>query len=129
MKILVDTNRYRDFCEGEPTSVDVFRRAHEIHVPLIVVGELRAGFAVGTRSQTNEETLSRFLHRSRVRVAALNLDTTRHYAQLFRQLRSQGTPIPTNDIWIAALAVQHGLMLFSRDDHFEHLPQLPKVND
>lgn len=128
MKILVDTNRYRDFCEGEPTSVDVFRRAYEIHVPLIVVGELRAGFAVGTRSHANEETLNRFLHRGRVRVAALDLDTTRHYAQLFRQLRSQGTPIPTKDIWIAALAVQHELMLFSRDDHFKLLPQLPQVN-
>lgn len=127
MKILIDTNRYRDFCEGDPVAVEVFRRAHEIHIPLIVVAELRAGFAVGTRSQKNEETLSSFLHRERVRVATLNLDTTRHYAQLFRQLRSQGTPIPTNDIWIAALAVQHDLLLFSRDEHFSHLPQLPQV--
>lgn len=128
MRILIDTNRYRDFCEAEPVAVDVFRRAREIHIPLIVVAELRAGFAVGTRSQPNEETLSRFLHRSRVRVAAMNLDTTWHYAHLFRQLRMQGTPIPTNDIWIAALAVQHELALFSRDEHFTHLPQLARID-
>ena len=128
MRILIDTKRYRDFCEGDPVAVDLFRRAQEIHIPAIVVAELRAGFAVGTRSQTNEETLNRFLHRSRVRVAAPDLATTRHYAQLFRQLRAQGTPIPTNDIWIAALAMQHDLMLASRDEHFRHLPQLPRID-
>ncbi len=128
MRILIDTNRYRDFCEGDPVAVDVFRQAYEIHVPLIVVAELRAGFVVGTRSRPNEETLHRFLHRSRVHVALPDLDTTHHYAQLFRQLRSQGTPIPTNDIWIAALALQNELVLFTRDEHFDHVPQLPRMH-
>lgn len=127
MRVLIDTNRYRDFCEGDPIAVEVFRSAYEIHIPLIVVAELRAGFAVGTRSRKNEETLRRFLHRGRVVVTVPDLDTTHHYAQLFRQLRSQGTPIPTNDIWIAALAIQNELVLFTRDEHFEHLPQLPRI--
>lgn len=54
-------------------------------------------------------------------------ETTHHYADLYLQLRHQGTPIPDNDLWIAALVVQHGLTLYSRDKHFHHLPQLPRL--
>ncbi len=126
MRVLVDSNRYRDFCEGIPKVVDIFRRAEEIHIPFIVVGELRAGFACGTKSLENERTLARFLHRPRINLLLANEDTTRHYANLFRQLRAQGTPIPTNDLWIAALAVQHDLILLSRDEHFRHLPQIDR---
>ena len=54
-------------------------------------------------------------------------DTIRHYAQLFVQLRRPGTPIPVNDLWIAALVLEHGFDLYSRDGHFDHLPQLPRV--
>ncbi len=126
MRVLVDSNRYQDFCEGIPAVVDVFRRAIEIHIPFVVVGELRAGFACGTKSLENERTLTRFLHRARVNLLLATEDTTRHYANIFRQLRTQGTPIPTNDLWIAALAVEHGLVLLSRDDHFVHLPQIER---
>lgn len=126
MRVLVDTNRYQDFCEGVPDVVAVFRRAIEIHIPFVVVGELRAGFACGTKSLENERTLTQFLHRSRVNLLLPTEDTTRHYANLFRQLRSQRTPIPTNDLWIAALAVEHGLILLSRDTHFRHLPQIER---
>lgn len=126
MRVLVDTNRYQDFCQGVPAVVDLFRRAEEIHIPFIVVGELRAGFACGTKSLENEKILTRFLHRARVHLLLATEDTTRHYANLFRQLRTQGTPIPTNDLWIAALAVENGLILLSRDSHFNHLPQIER---
>ncbi len=126
MRVLVDSNRYRDFCEGVPSVVEIFRRANEIHIPFVVVGELRAGFACGTKSLANERTLTQFLDRSRVNLLLATEDTTRHYASLFRQLRAQGTPIPTNDLWIAALAVEHGLILLSRDEHFCHLPQIER---
>lgn len=126
MRVLVDSNRYRDFCEGVLEVVAVFRRAIEIHIPFVVVAELRAGFACGTKSLDNERTLTQFLHRPRVNLLLPTEDTTRHYANLFRQLRSQGTPIPTNDLWIAALAIEHGLILLSRDAHFRHLPQIER---
>jgi tRNA(fMet)-specific endonuclease VapC len=126
MKILLDSNRYRDFCEGIPEVVDIFRRVIEIHIPFVVVAELRAGFACGTKSLENERILTRFLHRPRVNLLLATDDTTRHYANLFRQLRAQGTPIPTNDLWIAALAVEHDLILLSRDEHFCHLPQIER---
>lgn len=126
MRVLVDRNRYRDFCEGVTTVVDIFQRANEIYIPFVVVGELRAGFACGTKSLKNERTLTQLLHRNRVNLLLATEDTTRHYANLFRQLRAQGTPIPTNDLWIAALAVEHSLILLSRDEHFNHLPQIER---
>lgn len=127
MKILIDSNRYRDFCEGRPDAVAVIQQADEIGLPAIVLGELRAGFACGTRGLANEAQLNRFLNSPRVRILPVDEDTTHHYASLFRQLRQQGTPMPTNDLWIAALAVQHGFTIFSRDAHFRLLPQLPLV--
>ncbi len=125
MKILIDSNRYRDFCEGRPDAVGVIQQADEIGFPIIVLGELRAGFACGTRGLANEAVLTRFLNSPRVRLLPVDEDTTHHYAYLFRQLRQQGTPMPTNDLWIAALALQHGLAVFTRDAHFQLLPQLP----
>ena len=71
--------------------------------------------------------MQRFLNSERVEVLFSDEDTNHHYARLFRQLRTQGTPIPTNDLWIAALVQQHDLLLAARDRHFDHLPQLPRV--
>ena len=110
-----------------PEAVHVIRQAADIMIPFIVLGELRAGFACGTRSYTNEQMLTRFLNSPRVKQLFADEDTTHQYARLFRQLRQQGTPIPTNDLWIAALALQHELLLFTRDTHFNHLPQLPVI--
>lgn len=127
MRIVIDTNRYRDFCDNIPEALGIFQRAERIGVPFVVLAELRAGFMAGSRSRENEKVLSSFLNRHRVFVLFADEQTTFHYARLFFQLRSQGTMIPVHDIWIAALAVQHNLLLFSRDSHFEHLPQIPKL--
>lgn len=127
MKIAIDTNRYRDFCEGRTDAVERFRRADRIVLPFPVLAELRAGFACGTLARRNEAVLSLFLNRPRVVCQFADEQTTFHYARLFRQLREQGTPIPANDIWIAALVEQHQLVLYSRDRHFEHLPQLARL--
>ena len=69
----------------------------------------------------------RFLDSQRVQVLFADEQTTHHYGDIYAQLKRQGTPIPTNDIWIAALVVQHDLVLFARDAHFDSLPQLPRV--
>jgi tRNA(fMet)-specific endonuclease VapC len=127
MRVAVDTNRYVDFCRGVPEAVEGFRSAARLCVPFVVVAELRGGFLCGTRSRENESRLVRFLNSARVEVLHTDEDTTHHYATLFAQLRAQGTPIPTNDIWIAALAVQHDLCLFARDRHFDNLPQIPRL--
>lgn len=127
MNIAIDTNRYRDFCEGVDVAVNLFQTANRIFVPFPVLAELRAGFSCGTLSRRNEQVLNLFLSRSRVSVVFADEQTTFHYARLFFQLRQQGTPIPTNDLWIAALVQQHNLLLFSRDKHFNALPQLPRA--
>lgn len=127
VRVLIDTNRYTDFARGEPEAVRTLQRADHILLPFAVVAELRAGFLCGTRAQRNEANLTRFLGSPRVSVLYADDETTHHYARLFRQLRAQGTPIPTNDLWTAALAVQHGLHLFARDQHFDHLPQIPRL--
>ena len=96
-------------------------------MPFVVPGELRAGFAHGRRTAENERLLRRFLMKDCVRVLYADDHTTHHYAAVYRQLRKQGTPIPTNDMWLAALVVQHNLVLHARDRHFDHLPQLALV--
>jgi tRNA(fMet)-specific endonuclease VapC len=93
----------------------------------VVLGELRAGFAQGRRQVENERTLRRFLLADGVSVLFADDQTTHHYASVFRQLRRQGTPVPTNDMWLAALVLQHNIALHARDKHFDHLPQLVRV--
>lgn len=119
---------------GMWTSVATFRRscknlqrAQLIYMPFVTLAELRAGFQCGQASHHNERVLARFLNSPRVRILFANDQTTHHYARLFRQLRDQGTPIPTNDLWIAALVVQHDLLLYTRDQHFDVLPQIPRL--
>ena len=126
MRIAIDTDRYVDFARGLADAVNRLRTAEQILVPLIVVRKLRTGFLAGSRAPENEAGLARFLNSPRVDVLLADEDTTHHYARLFHHLRRQGTPIPTNDIWIAALVVQHQLYLFARDAHFDHLPQIPR---
>ena len=124
MTVALDTNAYSDFMRGVPERVRVVRTAERIFVPLIVLGELRAGFAAGSREQENLETLRKFLASPRVAVLSPDETTTEHYARIFVQLRKKGAGIPTNDLWIAALARQHDVDLCSSDAHFEHVDGL-----
>jgi len=127
MRLLIDTNRYTDFVRGEPSAVKSIQTASKLYIPFIVLAELRAGFACGTRARENEATLTRVLQQESVSVIYADADTTRHYAAIYADLRRAGTPIPTNDLWIAALAIQHELVLLTRDPHFQRIPQLPKI--
>ena len=127
MRIALDINRYVDLCKGVGETVTLLEEAEAVVVPFVVLGELRAGFANGRRQAENERTLRRFLLKDGVEVLFADDQTTHHYAVVFLQLRKQGTPIPTNDIWLAALVLQHNLVLHARDRHFDHLPQIIRV--
>ena len=127
MKIALDTNRYVDLCKGVIETVTILEEAESVVLPFVVLGELRAGFAHGRRQAENERTLRRFLLKDGVRVLFADDQTTHHYAAVFRQLRKQGTPIPTNDMWLAAVVLQHSLVLHARDKHFDHLPHVVRV--
>lgn len=127
MRLALDTNRYTDLCRGDSFVVETIEHAEHVSLPFIVLGELRAGFAVGSQGPRNEAVLRRFLMRPGVEILYPDEQTTHHYANVYRQLKKQGTPIPTNDMWIAALVLQHSLALFARDAHFDALPQLTRV--
>ena len=124
MNVALDTNGYSDFMRGVVERVAIVRAAQAIFLPFIVLGELRAGFAAGDRQSVNAANLQRFLASPRVSVLLADEQTTHYYAQLHRELRGQGSPIPTNDLWIAALVVQHDLVLCTSDRHFHQIPQL-----
>lgn len=127
MRIALDTNRYVDLCKGVEETARLIASTDAVLLPFVVVGELRAGFALGRRQAENERVLRRFLMKDGVEVLFADEQTTLQYASVFRQLRLQGTPIPTNDMWISALVLQHNLALHDRDRHFDHLPQIVRV--
>jgi tRNA(fMet)-specific endonuclease VapC len=127
MRIALDSNRYTDLCKGVAGVQEVVENADEVHVPLMVVAEQRAGFAHGSSREKNESVLTRFLNTSGVYVLAPDEQTTFFYADVYAFLRKKGKPIPTNDLWIAALVIQHQLVLFDRDSDFDNLPQLGRI--
>ena len=127
MKLALDTNRYVDLIRGDAEVQALVEGARTALVPFVVLAELRAGFAVGAQGRANERFLQRFLAKAGVEVVYATDATTHHYAALYRQLRQQGTPVPTNDLWIAALVTEHGARLCTRDAHFGHFAQLDVV--
>jgi tRNA(fMet)-specific endonuclease VapC len=109
---------------------EVVRRvesAAEVVLPFAVLAELKAGFIHGTRRAHNEQILSKFLARPVVRSVYPDDATVAEYAVLSADLRGRGKAIPHNDLWIAAVCVQHGLMLYTRDVHFDSLPQVARL--
>lgn len=127
MRVALDTDAYCAAARGDPKATDVLRRADEVWLPFVVLGELRAGFAHGREGRRNEAKLTEFLNSPRVRVLLADEHTTRQYAALYVELRRRGAPIPTNDLWIAALVVQHDLLLLSFDAHFAKIPQVFRI--
>ena len=123
-KYLIDTNIYSHAMRGVPSIVSLLRRASQIVLSSISIGELLSGFKDGTQESKNREELAQFLDTPRVSVCGVSEDTSEFYAEILSGLRRAGTPIPTNDIWIAALAMEHGLRLISMDRHFASVPGL-----
>lgn len=126
MKILLDTHAYSDWRRHGQWNRTISTAA-EILMPAIVLGELRYGFQGGVQAGENEAKLGRFLRHPAVRVVSVGESTSRCYAHLKHFLRMQGTPIPENDIWIAALALEHAAPVLTSDAHFKHLPQIARV--
>ena len=104
--------------KGDPDTVSVLKTMSVIRISSINIGELLSGFRGGTREKGNRKELEEFLDSPRVRIYSIDEDTAEFYAEILNELRSKGTPIPTNDIWIASVALQNGLPLYSKDLHF-----------
>lgn len=118
MRLLLDTNAYVAMRRGAPELQRLFRRADEILFSTIVMGELLHGFDRGGRSAANREDLDRFLASEHVHLLLVTRTTADRYARIAVNLRQKGRPIPTNDIWIAAHALETGADLVSYDAHF-----------
>jgi len=123
-KIILDTNFYVAFKRGDKKAVETIQRAELLAVNAVVVGELLAGFRCGNRQRQNRDELEAFLDSPRVEFLPVEEETAEFYAQIFAELKLRGRPIPTNDLWVAASAMQHGLALATYDDHFSSVSGL-----
>jgi predicted nucleic acid-binding protein len=123
-RIALDTSAYSAFKRGHPQIWHRIREAAQIQLSPVVLGELRAGFLKGNRPEVNLAELDQFMASPRVEVVALDGETSERYAVIVDSLRRTGSPIPTNDIWIAASVMQHGMVLLTTDPHFRAVPQI-----
>jgi tRNA(fMet)-specific endonuclease VapC len=121
VKILLDTSAYVGFKRNVVEMVDFIVSAESIIFSPIVLGELMFGFRNGTRFKENMEDLNRFLDHDAVELVQIGKITSDRYSRIAEQLKRQGTPIPTNDIWIAAQTMEHGAELITSDQHFEKI--------
>ena len=123
-EVLLDTSGYSAFLRGHAGVGDAVRQADLIAVNPIVLGELWAGFRRGNRLEKNQAELRKFLSSPRVDVIDLDAETSVRYAAIVETLAKAGTPISTNDLWIAASAMQYGLSVVTTDAHFRRVPQV-----
>jgi tRNA(fMet)-specific endonuclease VapC len=126
-KVLVDTNIYSLAMRGDADVVGTLRRIDRIGFTAISIGELYSGFRGGRRERENRGELALFLDSPRVVVHSVDEGTAEFYASILNNLKAAGKPIPTNDIWIAAVAFQHGYTLYSMDSHFSLIPGLERL--
>jgi predicted nucleic acid-binding protein len=124
MKSLLDTSAYSAFMRGRAEIKAALQEVEAIYLNTVVLGELKAGFIKGRRRRKNESELTRFLTSTRVGLLDLTEETAERYAVILNSLWQAGTPIPTNDIWIAASAMEHGLQLLTTDAHYQKVPQI-----
>lgn len=122
-RIALDTNAYSDFQRRLRWQAAI-DQAHQVIFPFVVVAELHAGFEGGSNGAENLAVLSQFLSAPEVSVVYPDSTTLPIYGSLFVSLRNRGRPTPTNDIWIAALCLQHNLTLATSDEHFMHFDAL-----
>ena len=123
-KVLMDTSAYAAFLRGDPGVKEAVQQADEIVFNPVVLGELKAGFLMGKNEKRNRAILRDFLSSPRAIIAEIDEETSERYAVIVQSLRMKGTPIPTNDLWIAASAMQHGLKILTTDKHYLEVPQI-----
>ena len=124
MKLLLDSNAYSHLKRGHRRVADLVLGAEEILLPAVVVGELLYGFRKGARFERNIRDMYAFLDHPSVTFAQSSLATADHYARIAIPLRTKGRPIPSNDIWVAAHAMETGADLVSYDRHFDEVDGL-----
>ena len=126
-RVCLDTSAYSNFRRGEARAVQAIDGAQWVGVPSIVLGELWTGFLIGTRTERNVAELQTFLRHPAVEPIAVDDKVARIYGDIIVALRGSGTPIPTNDVWIAACAARTGAAVLTLDAHFRNIPRVDSV--
>ena len=124
MKLLLDTSAYSGFRSGVPSVVEKISGSDSVLISPVMLGELMYGFRKGTKFEQNMRMLRRFLDHDAVEIAPLGEVTADRYSRIVMQLKKDGNPIPINDVWIAAQAMEHGAELLTSDRHFEQVAGL-----
>lgn len=127
MRCVLDTSAYSHFMRGDPAVVDLIDAADWIGIPVVVLGELRTGFGLGKRVKQNEVELEQFLENPVVHVLDVEAAVARIYAEIVISLRRAGTPVPTNDIWIASTAAREGAHVVTFDAHFRAMGRVGSI--
>ncbi len=120
----LDTSAYSHFKRGHPAVIEVIDRAEWIGVPSIVVGELWVGFLLGGHAERNREDLAEFLDDPTVEELPVDGEVGRIYGEILVTLRRNGTPLPSNDVWIAATAARAGATVLTYDTHFSEIDRV-----
>ena len=128
MRVALDSNVYSLLFRGHAMVAEIVRRSQEVVLSAVVIGELLYGYRYGSRMARNLRELDDFLANPRVTLATVSRTTADRYARIATSLRAKGRPIPTNDIWIAAHAMETGSELISSDGHFKHVDGLAWVH-
>jgi tRNA(fMet)-specific endonuclease VapC len=123
--VILDTNALSAIADNELSAVRIFRDAESIELPVIVLGEYRFGIAQSRRRGEYERWLKEMIMATRV--LSIDEETSSHYARIRAELKKASHPIPSNDLWIAALIRQHELPIMSRDGHFDFIAGLKRV--
>jgi predicted nucleic acid-binding protein len=126
-RLCLDTSAYSHFVLGEPRVVQLVDSAEWIGMPAVAVGELQAGFLGGRRAERNADVLSEFLRDPLVAELPVDVQVARIYAEIMIALRRRGTPVPTNDVWIAATAARAGATLLAFDARFAAIERVGLV--
>lgn len=122
--ILLDTNAITALFKGEPSILNAVAKADCVYVSTIVIGELEAGFRGGSRYARNLGILDRFLAKTTVEVLPVSRATGECFGRVKQAQKAKGTPIPINDIWLAAQSMETGAVLVTFDSHFEKVDGL-----
>ena len=124
MRLVLDTNVYSRFRLRESRTLSLLSEATRVYVPIIVLGELKYGFAKGSKESENNKLLAKFLRLPTTRVLNTSSETASIYARVKADLQKQNRRIPENDVWIAAITLEQGARLATYDKHFNDIPGL-----
>jgi len=123
-RICLDTSAYSFFKRGDVAAIEAISSSRWVGVPAVVLGELRTGFRLGSRRERNEAELREFLQQPIVEILSVDDEVATIYSEIMVQLRHDGTPLPLNDVWIAAVAARDGLTVVTYDAHFTKIQRV-----